>query len=397
MTGKIGDYNVGVLDMQTREATNNRTGDLIAAPENFFTTRVQREVGRSNFGAIFVNRQTTGADRGFRPYNRAYGVDANLQLTENTKLFTFVAGTTEPDGAGETRSDWSTRALVNYATTWWNGHIGYTQTGADFNAGTGFVPRNGYRKPQARLFLDYQPKRFEWIRRFSPHVTWNSYYTWNNQSEFDGQVESSRAHIHFFEVQPQIGGRFGARVDRFEDRPDVPFTVFTGADGDTVVIPPGLYSWTEWTVDYFGNPSATFWFNGSYTWGDFYDGDRNTFNVAVNARVGATIQASVGWERDDIKLPGGDFVTDLVPVRFNYSFTPLMNIQALIQYNSQTADISSNIRFAMLNRGGTGLYLVYNDQRNTANFTRIDPDTGMIVPDLIGRSFVVKYTHLLDF
>ena len=130
---------------------------VISSPENFFTTRIQREVGRSNFGAIFVNRQTTGSDRDFRPYNRAYGVDANLQVTENTKLFTYVAGSTDPDGEGGTKSDWSARALANYATNWWNGHIGYTQTGADFAARTGFVPRNGYRKPQARF------RRREWM------------------------------------------------------------------------------------------------------------------------------------------------------------------------------------------------------------------------------------------
>ncbi len=109
------------------------------------------------------------------------------------------------------------------------------------------------------------------------------------------------------------------------------------------------------------------------------------------------IQARDGQRRDDVNLPGGDFTTDLVPIRFNYSFTPLMNIRALIQYNSQSADISSNIRFAMLSRSGTGLFLVYNDQRSTANFTRIDADTGLIIPNLVGRSFVVKYTHLFDF
>jgi hypothetical protein len=51
----------------------------------------------------------------------------------------------------------------------------------------------------------------------------------------------------------------------------------------------------------------------------------------------------------------------------------------------------------MLNRSGTGLFLVYNDKRNTASFTRIDSDAGLIIPDLIGRSFVVKYTYLFDF
>jgi hypothetical protein len=135
----------------------------------------------------------------------------------------------------------------------------------------------------------------------------------------------------------------------------------------------------------------------NYTWGGFYDGDRQRIDMSANVRFGAAIQASVGWERDVVTLPGGDFTTDLIPVRFNYSFTPLMNIQALIQYNSQAADVSSNIRFAMLNRSGTGLFIVYNDQRSTANFTRLDPQTGQVFPDLIGRSFVVKYTYLFAF
>jgi hypothetical protein len=87
----------------------------------------------------------------------------------------------------------------------------------------------------------------------------------------------------------------------------------------------------------------------------------------------------------------------LIPVRVNYSFTPLTSISALIQYNSQTADVSSNVRFALLNRSGTGLFVVYNDQRNTTDFTRIDPETGLIYPTVIGRSFIVKYTHLFDF
>ncbi len=96
MSGKMGAYNIGVLDMQTDEAFNERTDALLAPSENFAVVRLQREVGRSNFGGIFVNRQATsspsiGAGR-YLDYNRTYGVDANLQLTENTKLYSYVAG-----------------------------------------------------------------------------------------------------------------------------------------------------------------------------------------------------------------------------------------------------------------------------------------------------------------
>ena len=115
MTGKLGGYNIGIMDMQTREATDNRTGNVLASSENFFTTRIQREIGRSNFGAIFVNRQTTGTEReGFVLQNRAYGVDANIQLTENTKLFSFVAASTSPGSPGEEGTDWAARAFVSY-------------------------------------------------------------------------------------------------------------------------------------------------------------------------------------------------------------------------------------------------------------------------------------------
>lgn len=389
LSGKIGAYNVAVLEMQTDEAYAARSDLRIAPTENFAVVRMQREVGRSNFGGIFVNRQVTGADiPGFEDYNRAYGVDANIQITEKAKVFSFLAGSTSP---GEKGSDYAYRGLLNYATDWWNGHVGYTEVGENFNAAAGFVPRTGFRKPQVRFFLDWQPERYPWIRRFSPHVTWSAYYG------FDGLVQTSRGHYHFFEIQPQVGGRFGARVDREEDRPITPFTVFRAPEGGSVVIPPGFYAWNQWTFEYFGDPSAPLFLNAQYTFGDFYDGDINRFQLAANVRFGAKLQASVGWDRDDIKLPGGDFTTDLVPVRVNYSFTPLTSISALIQYNSTTADVSSNIRFALLNRSGTGLFVVYNDRRNTANFERIDEETGIIYPEVIGRSFIVKYTYLFDF
>jgi hypothetical protein len=404
MSGKIGEYNIGILDMQTDETFAERrtppppdddtpdTGPLVAPAENFAVVRVQREVGRSNFGGIFVNRQATSSipasvSGRFLDYNRTYGVDANLQLTENTRLFSYLAGsTTEGTGTGYTY-----RGLLNYATNWWNGHVGYTEVSEDFVAAAGFVPRAGFRKPQLRYFLDYQPMKYPWIRRFSPHVTWNAYYG------FDGKVQTWRGHWHFFEIQPRAGGRFGLRIDSEADNPDAPFIIYNGADNNRVVIRPGDYTWHQWTADYFGNPSAPFFMNVQYTWGGFYDGDLKRFDIAANVKLGAKLQGSLGWRRDDVTLESGDFVSDLIPLKLNYSFTPLTSISALIQYNSQTADVSSNIRFALLNRSGTGLFVVYNDQRNTSDFTRVDSETGLVYPTVIGRSFIVKYTYLFDF
>jgi hypothetical protein len=53
----------------------------------------------------------------------------------------------------------------------------------------------------------------------------------------------------------------------------------------------------------------------------------------------------------------------------------------------EASTFSSNIRLALLNRSGTGFFLGYNDRRDTSAFTPAD---------LLGRSFVVKYTRLFD-
>ena len=382
LSGKAGKYNVGALNMQTRETFSDTGSVLIAPGNNFSVVRAQREVGRSNFGAIFVNRQGTGDAAGPNSYNRAYGLDSALQVSKNGKLFSFIARSDSPSAKGG--SDYAGRMLYSYANPVWNAALGYSQVGETFNPEVGFLPRRGYRRPEGRIFLTYQPKResLQWVRRFSPHVSYSSYFG------FDDRIQTSQAHIHFFEIQPSNGGRFGYRIDRYQDRPDVPFPVYVGPDGGRIVIPPGLYSYNQWTGDYFGNPSAPFYFNVSHTWGGFYDGDYQKIDTLVGARFGSKIITSVGLTHEDIKLPQGKFTTTLLPVKFAYSFTTLASIQALIQYNSQAYLVSSNIRLALLNRSGTGLFVVYNDRRDSSSFTR---------EDLLGRSFIIKYTRLFDF
>ncbi len=122
--------------------------------------------------------------------------------------------------------------------------------------------------------------------------------------------------------------------------------------------------------------------------GTFYDGDHYGWEAGLGVRIGARLISSVGWNRDVITLPGGDFTNDLVPTTVSYSFTSLASVKGLIQYNRQTSTISSNIRLALLDRSGTGLFVVYNDRRDSSPFTR---------EELLGRSFIVKYTRLIDF
>jgi hypothetical protein len=379
MSGKVGNVNVGVLNMQTDDAVEDVSGRVISQANNFGVIRLQREIGRSNVGAIFVNRQGTGSLAPDSDYNRAYGLDTAWQATQNGKVFAFLARTDSPEARGG--SDYSGRLFYNYTNNLWQVSGGYSQVGDNFNPEVGFLPRRGYRSPEARVFLQLQPKRWSWIRRIAPHVSQNMFYG------LDGQLQTSRGHYHWFEVQPSQGGRFGHYVERMQDRPVVPFPVFN-AGGRRVTIAPGLYTWWNSVFEYRHNPSAPVSANVALRHGSFYDGDMIGFESDVSTRLGSRFLGSVGWNRQNIDLPGGSFHTDLIPVKLSYAFTTLASIQALVQYNNQSTLISSNIRLALLNRSGTGLFVVYNDRRDTTTFNPYET---------LGRSFIVKYTRLFDF
>jgi hypothetical protein len=382
VSGKARGYNIGVLNMQTDSAVNEdeRTDTVVVPSNNFSVFRVQREVGRSNFGAMMVNRQASGRYALANDYNRAYGVDMAWQTTTNGKLFAFLARTESPAAKGG--SDYAGRAFYAYANPLWTTSLGYSQVGDAFNPEVGFVSRRGYRSMQGRVMLTYDPKCCDWIRRWSPHAFYNAY--WN----LDGRLSTASGHWHLFDINKSDGGRFGASWATYQDNPETPFPVYSDVAGRTVVIPPGEYAWHQAIVEFDTDPSAVLWMSVRAPMGGYYNGGSYVgWESTYGARMGSRFTASLGWNRDKVKLPYGNFTNDLFPLKVSYSITTFASLEGLLQYNSQASTFSSNMRFALLSRGGTGLFVVYNDQRETSNRT---PAT------VLGRSFIVKLSRLLD-
>ncbi|MBM3819330.1 MAG: carbohydrate binding family 9 domain-containing protein [Acidimicrobiia bacterium] len=380
LSGRLGGYNVALLTMQTESAADGRTG-LTAAPANNFTVvRLQREIGRSNVGAMYVGRQGVGSRAPANDYNRAYGFDLGWQATTNGRVAAFLARTDSPAPRGG--SDYAGRAVYTYANNLWGGSGGLTQVGERFNPEVGFLRRRGFRSLEGRYNLSYQPRQWPWIRRIQPHTNFTAFLNLRNE------LESSQGHFHFFDIMTRTGARFGYLFETGQDRPRRPFTVYQDVTGRRVAIPAGDYAWTRGVFEGHTNLSAPVSASLLHRAGSYYDGDYHGWQLTLGLRAGARLLSELGWNRDDITLPGGRFRNDLVPLKVSYAFTSLASVQGLIQYNRQASALSSNIRLALLDRSGTGFFLVYNDRRDTSPFT---------TDELIGRSFVVKYTRLLDY
>ncbi len=113
LSGKLGGWNVGVLNIQADDIEDARD-NIIGPANNFGVVRLQREVGRSSYGAIFVNRQGTGDYSIGEDYNRAYGVDANIQISGTQRFSAFMARTDTPEDrpTGPKGSDYSGRGVL---------------------------------------------------------------------------------------------------------------------------------------------------------------------------------------------------------------------------------------------------------------------------------------------
>ena len=110
----------------------------------------------------------------------------------------------------------------------------------------------------------------------------------------------------------------------------------------------------------------------------------DSYQLKLAFRPSYHFSTEVDWTRENVDLPSGDFRTTLATTRLNYSFTPNMFLDALIQYNSTVKEIASNIRFNFIYKPLSDLFVVYNERRSTTGEVR-------------ERALIVKATYIFDF
>ena len=139
--------------------------------------------------------------------------------------------------------------------------------------------------------------------------------------------------------------------------------------------------------------TARFFAYGNASIGGFYGGTIRTINVNGGYRRGQNITWTGGYIRNFIRLPEGDFNTDLASLRFNWSFTPKSYLQSFTQYNSRTRQVGANVRFALLSTSSTGFFVVYNTR--VATYDYLDPHGAE--RQTVSRALFLKFNYMFDF
>jgi hypothetical protein len=147
----------------------------------------------------------------------------------------------------------------------------------------------------------------------------------------------------------------------------------------------GDYDYLQYYANFTTDQSEKFSGNGSINWGGFWNGRRRSLAAGFGFKPNFRLNLTLNYSRDQIRLADVKSTADLVGARFIYGFSPRSFFNAFVQYNGETHEWSTNIRYNITYRPLSDLYLVYNDRRNTQGGFPIE------------RAFVVKLTNLFNF
>ena len=365
MTGRAGPYYLGLMNIQTRS-------DRDIPATNFAVARVRRNIlANSDIGAMFLNSQSRLPE----DYNRSYGADVNfLFFDRRLKAGGMLARTETPGLEGR---DW----LKSAETAWDDGLFRFTGYFLDiqknFNPEVGFVRRPGNKilhgEAGLRFFQEPESSLGRYIREISPHLTSEQILLPGNSTE----TKLLRPHLR---VEFQDSGFFQVEYVQNFERLSEPFDITR-----RFTVPIGDYHFNEYSLRYSSNNSTAVAGNIQYRNGTFYHGTKQTLRLGATYRPNYRLTTSLSYELNDIEFPDqGAFTIHLVGVNMKYAFNSKAFVTAFVQYNNDTNRLSSNIRFRLIHRPLSDLYLVYNDVRDH-------------LQDLDDREFVLKYTYLFDF
>ena len=367
LTGKLGRFDVGVLNLQTGKEAVSGTPTT-----NFGVVRVKRDIlRRSSIGAIFTNRSTSTVAPGS---NQAMGVDAAFSFFDNVSASGYYARTETPGLTGE---DTSYQARFDYGADRYGAKVEYLRVGDHFNPEVGFLRRTNFARALTSLRFSPRPKSIKAVRKFTYEATLD--YFENGGGAVETRQQSGRFNIEF-----ENSDQFTADATR-----DYEFLVRPFAIAPGVTVPAGGYQFSDLLLTYtFGQQrraSGTL----SAQRGHFYDGTITALGY-TGGRVSVTTRFSLqpSVSINQVHLPAGDFTTKLVRMRSDYAFSTRMFASALLQYSAIDNTFSSNLRFRWEYTPGSEFFIVYTDEHDTR-------DQG--VTALKNRAFVLKINRLLRF
>lgn len=361
LTGQIGNYDVGFLNMKTESQGINPS-------DNYTVGRVKRNLLTNSWvGGLVTNRDSSIEGE----YNRVYGADVHFQFYNRLEFDSHILRSDTPgrsgrDQARQFEAAWRDDELIIAA--------GYNEIQTNFNPEVGFVRRGNNTRYNGQFFWNPLIENSPVFRNLVFGASLDYYE--NGTTE---QIETREQRLDLgirFENLSSVDFSLLETFDRLSD----PFRIRRD-----ISIPKGDYRYLGYSARATTSPRSKLSGSGSVEWGEFWSGRRRSITGSVSWRPNFHLRMNADYRRNQVTLASGNFTTDLVGLRFLYAFNPNTFLNAFFQYNADTQQVSSNIRFNIIHHPLSDLFLVYNDLR--------DLQKGQVIQ----RAVIIKLTNLFNF
>ena len=380
LTGRMGGWDIGVL----RVATADVDRDEGTLPANAFTVaRLKRNVGeRSSIGAMLTEavpdgelaNRVAGVDFVYKPGPKVIfgGFWSNSGISEEAAASPGDAASAGASDTGESaygfNFDYQGRALTVF--------LDAQEIEEEYDPRAGFLLRRNVR--HLNPLIQWLP-RIErgFIRSWFTELYVDYYETLDG-----GELESKRIDILPIGMRMTTEDRWRIGYVLQTENLLEPFEVSPG-----VVIPPGRYEFNTVDAAAFTNQTRLFGVRGRMSVGDFYNGTQTSGRFTFNFRISKHVKAETRWVFNDVELPQGAFDVGLYSQVVNFTFTPNLRLNTILQYNDLSGDLGTNIRLHWIYKPGSDLFVVYNENW-MAEDLRYRQSTH--------RQIAVKFTYLIQ-
>lgn len=371
LTGRQGPFSIGVLNIQTDDEPSAR-----AVSTNFSALRVKRNLlRRSNVGVMATRRGPAIGGTGAPSYT--FGADATLLFFKSINVTSYYAMTSVPGRTGGAVTGTSYRGRFDYTDDRYGASAEHMLIDKTFAPEVGYVRRTDVRRSLGQARFSPRPRASTLVRK----------YTWQGSVDYVTDASAttlqSREVSGLFRIDFQSSDQASVDGSREYELLPAPFVISPG-----VVVPAGGYTYGAVRLGYTLGQQRKVSGRLSAATGTLYGGTKSDVSYSgrwgVSPRFSLEPSVALNW----VRLPYGNFTARLVSSRFTITPGARMLISSLVQFNVDTETLSSSARLRWEYTGGSEVFVVYSDGRDTA---------AAGFPLLQNRTVAVKATRLLRF
>jgi len=381
MVGKVGKYQVGVMNIITDDVTIQEEEETTKVnATNFTVVRFRRDIlKRGTIGMMFLNREELLSS----DFNRSLGLDGHFPLSHYFTISGYLAATLGPREADDgqiinmNKQNLAGKLNLAYNSDLWKASTSYQDIGVNFNPEIGFIRRTDFRLSSASIEYSPRPKESSVIRQFSYQLE-GSYRSDHDNRMLESAIEAS------FSINFQNSSRFSINIQRESEFIDYDWEVREG-----FLIPEGTYTGYMYSLNMESDKSRAFAGEIDIDYGSYYTGHQMRFGLNGTVTRIRRLRMDVDYNHNYINLPEGSFHTNTLGLRMYYFFSTDLYLKAYVQwnddkyYNFGKEKIVSDILLRWIYSPACNLYLVYNDGR------LIGPGPN----EIINRTLMVKVTY----